>query len=185
MDPHRFERGQFFFVQQKKTKKTKQLRGWAPTEPTKATTAAERPARHALFAANPSPWAPSSAPFAPFCFCLCLLSPLLAWHSLPVRASADHESSHNRLVLEITASTCHIPHTGHPRSRRRRAGRLHMHFGQPALMLAASTAVHALARCCLLASRAWSQQPHSCGERHDALEIPSLAIQHATPTVLN
>jgi hypothetical protein len=52
------------------------------------------------------------------------------------------------------------------------AGRLHMHFGQTAHMLAASTAVPALLRCCLLASRAWSQQPHSCdGERHDALEM--------------
>jgi hypothetical protein len=39
-------------------------------------------------------------------------------------------------------------------------------------MLAASMAVPALVRCCLLASRAWSQQPHSCdGERHDALEM--------------
>jgi len=46
------------------------------------------------------------------------------------------------------------------------------HALRTAHMLATSMAVPALARCCLLASRAWSQQPHSCdGKRHDALEV--------------
>jgi hypothetical protein len=61
------------------------------------------------------------------------------------------------------------------------AGRMHMHFGQTAHMLAASTAVPALLRCCLLASRAWSQQPHGCdGERHDALEMLAFTCHPAS-----
>jgi hypothetical protein len=60
------------------------------------------------------------------------------------------------------------------------AGRLHMHFRQPAHMLAASTAVPAFVRCCL-ASCAWSQRPHGCdGERHDALEMLAFTCHPAS-----
>jgi len=52
------------------------------------------------------------------------------------------------------------------------ANRLHLHFSTTALMLAASVALPALVRCCLVSTRAWSQQQRGCdGERHEMTEM--------------